>query len=118
MKLDTIKRHIYIHIGDEMIDDDVYNFERNNETNADGEESENEQADDELSGGEDSDESDENTFVLNIISDSDSEHSVTDFPGNDAEELADNNSPFVNITLRSGITATRFFRDTLEKFTN
>jgi hypothetical protein len=101
-----------------MIDDDVYNFERNNETNADGEESENEQADDELSGGEDSDESDENTFVLNIISDSDSEHSVTDFPGNDAEELADNNSPFVNITLRSGITATRFFRDTLEKFTN
>ena len=87
-----------------MIDDDVYNFERNNETNADS---------------EDSDESDENTFVLNIISDSDSEHSVTDFPGNDAEEeLADNNSPFVNITLRSGRTATRFFRDTLEKFTN
>ncbi|CAB3990801.1 Hypothetical predicted protein [Paramuricea clavata] len=110
VKLDTIKRHVYIHIGDEMIDDDVYNFERNNENNADGEESENERADDVLSGGEDSDECDENTFVLNIISDSDSEHSVPDFPGNDAEEeLADNNSPLVNITLRSGRTATRFF---------
>ena len=82
----------------------------NSKSNADGEWSENERASDEQS--EDSDESDENTLVLNIISDSDSENSVnTDFSGNE-EVLASSNNPLVNVTSRSGRTATRFFRDT------
>ncbi len=104
------------HIGDDNVhsnsEQHVYNFDRNSESNADGKESENEQASDELlSDSEDSDKSDENTFVLNIISDS-----VTNFPRNE-EVLAGNNNPLVNITLGSGRTATRFFRETLEKFT-
>ncbi len=118
VKLDTIKWHFYTHIGDGNVhfnsEQHVYNFDRNRDT--DGEKSENEWTSDELSDSEDSDKSDENTFVLNIISDSDSENSVTDFPGS-GEVLAGNNNPLVNVTLRSGRTTTRFSRDTLKKFT-
>ena len=82
--LDAIKGHFCLHVGDDNVTlnskQRIYNFKRN-ETNADGEQIENEQVSDKLSGVE---ESIKNTLVLNIISDSNSEHSVAHFPGSDA----------------------------------